>query len=572
MAAAKPTVEVQWASGVWSDVTDSVESFSEFHGGSASSNPDRPFPQPAAGTLILEGQTAPTGRRFPCRVTVPAEQGGLTVPGSPSVVSEEFEGWIQAPRITRDGRSTRWLAEGKSKRPLSENVDTAIPAGTTLQLMASDAFDPLGDITARNLVARNLKEIRYTGPIGGLLGRAALVASAECVETKTGAIVVANPILSESPADIPTISAADTLVYDYADNHLIDRIRNRAIIRIDEIDTVASEPFSAVAGSFAGRRGAAVGSALPAELSWTYVFNWPSGTPQLDNATYTNWSVSVINAEWSVPTSYQQFRTQSNRAGTFEVQSTRLFGSGFVPMSNRSSRVSASVQSTRGRTTRIAITADSSPVESFQQAAWYVDTTYEGETINRPGPAPLFTVNRSNTWSAFLPITVQGAQLPASTRATINLRVTLRIRATRTTGDFSPQEDLVADVATSQAEWGVRQLDLPFWIASTGTAVLNEQLAALANIRREHVFTIPLAEPVARTVDAGDYVSLRIGSTNEVCLVVGRGLAFGRDQIPRVRFRCLETGSRVEHHDLFLGSAANPIYLGGTDNPVHLYR
>ena len=557
MAAATPNVEVQWASGTWTDVTDSVQSFSEVHGGSPSSNPDRPFPQPATGSLILEGQTAPTGRRFACRAVL---DGG-----------EEWSGWIQAPRITRDGRSTRWLAEGKSRRPLSENVETAIPAGTTLQMMASDAFDPLGDITARNLVARNLKEVRYSGPIGGLLGRAALVASAECVETKTGSIVVANPILSEPPADVPTISAADTLIFDYADNHLIDRIRNRAIIRIDEIDTVASEGFSVVAGSFASRQGGAVGSALPAELSWQYVFNWPSGTPQLDNATYTNWRVEVINAEWSVPVRYQQFRTQRNRGGAFEVTSTLVDASGLIQVSNRSARVSASIVSDLPRSTRIAITADSSPTESFQQAAWYVDTDFDGN-VHRRSPPTLLNVNRSNTWSAFLPITVQGAQLPASTRATIGLRVTLRIRATRTTGDFSPQEDLVADVATSQAEWGVRPLDLPFWIASTGTAVLNEQLAALANVRREHVFTIPLAEPAARTVDAGDYVSLRIGSTNEVCLVVGRGLAFGDGQLPRVTFRCLETGTRVEHNDVFLGSADNPIYLGDTDNRVHLYR
>lgn len=539
MALPRPTVEVQWEQDVWTEITDEVSGFSTDHGGSTA-NPDRPLPLPAKGAMIVAGPAPLTGQRFLCRATMEGD--------------ELWEGWAQAPRELKNPQRARWTLEGKSKERLPLNVETSIAAGTTAQLLAATPLSPLGPITARNLAARNLKAITYSGRLGGLLSRACLVASAEAIENRSGQIIAASPHLAATPANPPTIAARETTVYDLDTAHQIDRIRNQGTIRIEEISNLDSSTYSArITLTTTGNRNAAITN--PLQLAGSIPV-------PADGATYSNWAAEVVSGRWTVPVSVSLYDLSARPPASWTYQ--------VVAFGNVAYGGAATAAAGAEANGAIPITASAptSVVETWacrtQIGRALGTTTTSTPTINRAGFWGTRTAQQSSNFGTQYPL-VQRSR-PAQ------LELTILVTATRTTGTTTPARDLQVTNTASQALWGVRELDLPFWIAADNTAALQAQIDGLAAVRDEHTFTVPLTEPIARTIDAGDYVSLRIEGTNELCLVVGRGLRFGDGQIPRARFRCLETGVRVEHNDVYLGALANPVYLGDTDHRVHLYR
>ena len=536
MAIAQPTVEVQWDGQTWTDVTADLLAFDTGeHGGARKSNPDRPTPAPAAGAMALEGAAAITGQRFNCRATI----AGETL----------WEGWAQEPRRLRNPERTRWALEGRTKEHNAQRVEIARPAGTTAAMIAdTELWGGLGAPTAVELPARNLKSIDYSGRRGGLLSRTALVASGEPIETRTGTVKIANPHVTAAPNNTRTITSAANRVIDTQTEHRADRVRNRATIRIEEVVDLTDDSYAATIDIDIDIGGNAAGTALPATLSLTGSLPLPSGTPLLDTATYANWSASVLSAEWIVASRFVQNRRQTYQNGPFNQTSLRVTGSSRVAVSNASDRVSATIgDQTADRAIPITVDITTTPAETFSQGYNVSDRGYLGGT-SLPQPTQFRSATRANVWSPAVPFTIAGSAQPTYYRGTVGARVQLRLTATRTTGTVTPAMNITADDGPSQQLWGIRELDLPFWISSTSTTVVEAQLAGLSEVRNEHSFTLLLDEPIARTIDAGDYATLQIRDQprdidiNEVCLVVGRRLTFGRKQLPKIRLRCLETG------------------------------
>lgn len=501
MAQPRPTVEVQWAADVWVDVTADVHSFDEGHGGARQGNPDRPTAQPAQGQMVLAGAAAATGQRFACRATL----GQDTL----------FSGWAQEPRILKDPVRTSWRLEGRSLETLNTRAEVHRAAAKAAALFTDPALGALGAITTRNLPDRDLKTIAFAGRIGGFLSRAALVNSAEIVENRLGAIIAANPHISAIPAGARLLAAADTTIIGPDTAHRADRVRNRATVRIDAVETATNAPHSQEATASSSGALTLAGSAPIAAL--------PADT------TLADWAGTVLAARLSLPASWSSIWTQTYQNG---------------PYSRASSTINYGWRTVTGATITLGTpTADAVPF---------------AVTIPASAVPARLTLTEHRRFRGYLGgYALPGQPPPGYTetaQATINTgnprgaEADVQLTATRTTTSRTPERFITADIAASQSLWGVRELDLPYWIAATATDVLEAQLTALAEVRDEHTLTIPLQETAARTIDAGDYVTLQIRDPrrdvdiNEVCLVVGRELSFGRRRIPKIRLRCLETG------------------------------
>ena len=131
----------------------------------------------------------------------------------------------------------------------------------------------------------------------------------------------------------------------------------------------------------------------------------------------------------------------------------------------------------------------------------------------------------------------------------LGLGAEVTVRATR--DESTPPEDVVSTNTVSVARWGRREQDLLPWLSDTD---LQAQIDALAELRQEHIVTLPLNQPslaaqaAVDDVDAGSYLALNVvdaaqnTDVHEYVLVRSRELRYSARTGPQVRLRCLELG------------------------------
>lgn len=505
MALPAPTVEVQWDHNTWTDETSRLHGWANGHGGARQANPDRPTPEPAAGTMVLDGEPTAAAGRFACRAT----HDGRTL----------WSGWAQEPRRLTGPVRTVWKLTSDNTANLSKAITLNAAAGNVGALLAGVATAMGANLDRSNIPNRQMKALAVEGRAGGLLSRAAQAASAELVENRLGRIVAASAHISARPASTPAISAADTTILKPDTVRRADRIRTRATVVIDSDPDLSTlrVPFTARVSSGA--------VAWPMVLTATVPL--PAGATYSEPMATATAEAAVVTGVTGRATSYADGST--NYTGPYSVTATTDFAA-------TATATATIAEDNRSATITITV-ADPNIANQSVSVRWRQTNSAYGiplpwsatvPVIDGFGSAIVHTFNR----------TVSRTQLN-SISATGTLTVT---RAVGT----PPQNVLVID-QESENIWGQRPLELAPWADDTDTTIVEAIIDSLADERAEHTITIPLTEAAALDRDAGDYATLQITDTgfgidvNQVCLIVGRSLAFGRRQIPRVTLRLLET-------------------------------
>lgn len=596
MASPRPTVEVQWDEGQWEDATDDLIDFAEGHGG-ATANPDRPLVESAQGAMLLSSAPASTGRRHRCRATLE----GDTL----------FDGWAQDRRATGNGDEVTFALEGGSKRELERPIGIDRAAGNAADLFTDTAIAGLGRITTRNLPRRRVLAVNYAGPAGGYLSRAALINSAELMENRVGKIVAANPHIVDAPAAVVVVDAAATTLLNVDAVELQSRIRNIITIRTPAVHLDEQRNYTAQgtvrAPQYATPPPHAWGAAGTLVIPDLQVVEAQFEVPAADNVVWVDWMVDAV-AEWSVigHLQGQYAATYSTNPGNPGVGVTLyVTPTTTVTLPVPAAQVAPSFAGLAGSTATARAAIDTTTAEQWVQDVSYGRTSNSHRDIAAwiaNGTLPVgrrYTRRRSRSSGMIayptglptpstVPTPVGQFVTAAEIEGLLNVfgwaddpnAITVRfaVEVTRRVPNVIPARTVEVANNPSQARWGPRHLELPPWLADTTPAGLEAQLSSLGEARREHSFTIPLTEAVARTLDAGDYALLqvrdpRIGAAvNRHCLIVGRELSFGSGRLPTVRFRALETGVAGDPNPVYLGATANPVYLGAVDQPVHLAR
>ncbi|MXZ01358.1 hypothetical protein F4Y93_12210, partial [Candidatus Poribacteria bacterium] len=498
---ALPIVEVSWDGAAWSDVTDRLRSWRSGHGGTPRGNPDRPFIMAASGTMVLtERPTAPPSSRYRIRMTF-----------MDAVV---WSGWAQEPQeLPWPPTDTSWRLVSGNADAMARTVDIDAAAGTAAALFDLDAVEAvIGDVETTGLAARQLQAVEYNGPLGRFLSQAALAASAELLENRTGAVVAANAHLQTAPAtSIPLtvrIIRIDT-------RRLANRIRNSIVVEI--------------AGLHSQQTSHAHNATTTGELSLKYDIpvTGPAG------ATHTNWAVEV--------TSIEELRT-STVYETYASQGAR--DTGWRPPANVTEWVdisgdgaTATAGAEQNGSLPVTVTV---PAPTGYGYLWLRGRPLRN-TIYIPG---IGSVSIGYVWT----------ETTRQTRTQTNrgrLRLTLTLTS-RVSGGEAGSQTVRINNAASIATWGERPLEMPGWLlpssASAAQTAVAALLAGLADIRSEHTATFALSHPQANRADCGDYVHLRAQDpgrgvdVNDYCVVIGRAITWTPgENLPTLQLRCLET-------------------------------
>ena len=516
-----PTVETQWETGVWADVTGRVHGLRVRHGAAAHSNPDRPSTQPAAGHLDLVG--APTaaqrsGRR-PVRIRI-----------GESVL---WAGWMAEPRVRQGPPVTaRWRLAGLLAEHLETEQTLNQPARTVADTLADDTL--WTSLTGRpaaqsRLPARTLRAIADTDRCGGLVSRLAAVASAEPVERSDGTLMLSagHPDTASGAAQVST--RAGHVVLSYSSRDRADLIRNRALVPGDV--TTTDRVFAAV-GRLESPATGTSDDDRPTTMptAWTATFRPPAGS-------FDNWRLLSVAGSVEV-----LVYARTSGLGRDVVASSAVFAEKAI------TGVKAAAPVAGDGAVTVECSLDEHLPALDDPLRWYWDPTGSGRrvTMRLPrGPADFWTLPlegrlweaASVTASSFLVPTVQHR---ARVRALV---ATCQLACTQTAG--SP--DRVYTSGPSIAAWGVRPLVLPAWTASADD--LQATLDHLGQLRREHTVTCDARQSPA--VDAGDHIRLTVldpgrgTDVDKVVLVSAREVAWQRNRPVTVTLRCAETGTAL---------------------------
>ena len=502
-------VQVQWDGSTWSTVT--VQDLSVSHGASPSSNPDRPTVLPAYGLVTVRGKLTAAqqvARRFTCRIRV----GGATC----------WQGWIQEPQVVPGAAPlVSWLLEGLTDTPLEQDLIVNRSAGTVAAWVKA-----LG-ATAAELQARNLKAVTFDGRRGEALSLLAAVASATVLERADGSVLFAGNTLSSAPSGPVVLASSALRVLLPSTQARADRIRNRAtVVRLgDQRDDNIALPASLDLVGVPSGRTYSTGTPIPLARNRVALTGSASVAVPQDGATYSGWAVAITSARMELNT-----RT-TGRVAPFIDTYTWVDVPGSAPtptLSVAGGRASAAI--------------------SFAGPVQPDTPTYTWQGVNNTHTFPPMSQQSQGKQDGYWLYATDGSGGIA--RGPRTIRVGFEFTATRTTG--TPPKSVVRDNADSIATWGLRPLDIPDWLS--GNTDLQSTVNSLAQLRHEHVVTLPLRQPTSQLsariagIDAGDYVALNLQDNQrnvdiqQYCLVTQRSLRWSATAGGYIDLRCLEVG------------------------------
>ena len=488
-----PTVEVRWGDA-WEDVTDTVVSLEARHGSQSFGNPDRPLVASLWGSLQAFGAVGDDhrGRRFPVRVSV-----GDTV---------LLSCWISDPDVRPGPRPiTRWLLRGLLDEHLERRRSVTRRGITAAELFADTGLWARlvgGAVSAVGVPERRLGTVLADQHTGGIISRLAAVTSTEPVERSDGSLRFAGTLLAAAPDGIATLDASSTLIDRVETVDRSDRIRNTVSTAVPDIPGQVTEHRAAVTV-----QALADGSAAPSSLTEV--------VRVAESGTVSDVRVSAVGpvqmwvwegARWIEAAAYRDRGAQESAPYSAPDPTVAVDG-GDVTVAQPAPSAAARWQTARTR----------------------------GE--------PPFT-----GWATFGPFAGRYPTTAAQRQAIYGWGRDLSITWTQTAPDTVTPPTTVAN-PSSISRWGVRELELPDWLAS-GTD-LRADIDALAGLRRQHNLSMPIrqASGVPLALDAGDYVRLRVRdmprnvAIDHICLIAERGVTWQPRYGTRLWLRCLETGA-----------------------------
>ena len=494
------TIEAQFYSN-WQDITDQTISITSRHGGSTA-NPDQPDYQPLSGQLILHGITEVFAGRYPFRV-----RSGQTI---------LLEGLLQEPRILPD-QTTVWRTISRQQPIRAQTISLVQPAGTAAGILANAAItDRTGAIAVSNLPERSTTSFEFAGPLARFIGLAAQAAGAELLERKDGSLIAVNaapttPTGRNIIAPIQVITALQS-------RHLATRIRNTATVtipaRITGTNTAWEEDYTIPAQP---------GSSLTATLE----------LPD-DGATYSEFTATV-EAEIEVETTRRDGGAQVFPDGTiWRWQRGQEYG-----WITAAATVTVAQNNTGQLIATVTVTVPATHQITYIIGAWDVD---------RDDPRSVGLPYVDGTPTPRGPVGTNTITIPTALRGS---RATVTVTGTRTVSSTVPARKYKATIGSSVGVWGERELRLPAWIITnpvSGAAIVQQQIAGLAELRREHLVTLRAADPLVAELDCGQYVQIIVTDLlagigiRHWCLIVGRQISFYHQKLSTVTYRCLETG------------------------------
>lgn len=453
----RPTIRasVEWVPGTPTDVTGLLVSFAAPHGGSTAAV-ERPLADPADGHVTLE-------------VTDTATRTGRYLLTVTSDGHEFWEGWMSEPRLVDARRRTRWRLTGRSAETLARQSDVSRPAGSALATIAA-----IATVDTTGLVDRRHRQINAQRSAGEMLSLLAGALNAELVERRDGALRAASRSPASRAGATPIAAATMFVAVDVESFDAANRIRNRVVVQT--AGTLITPDVAAVLTSAATRntpRSARNG----ATIRQTITFDLPD-----DGRTYSDIAVDLTGAE---------ITWRKDAAG----------GGRFTATSEIAGVCTLSTPTVSGRTVTVTVTI---PADQPRARAFYTDlpstSALRGNSTN---PSGFWWYPGSTTGTVHERLTSYLAE---------RIEFTARLQATAS-GDLTPAQFSTVIDSESIAAWGVRELRRPDWLIET-VASGEALLAALAELRRTHEFTLPLQQPTAAlsqraaTLDAGDYATL----------------------------------------------------------------